>query len=324
MARESALSLVYPGRTQTREGELAELARRQHGVVARQQLEAHGIGAGAIEHRMTLARLHPLHAGVYAVGHGAVGAKGKWMAAVLAAGDGAVLSHRSAACFWGLLKEDSLSPEVTAACKTRSTPHLLRHFSRLREDEAVLRDGIPVTCVARTLLDIAPVLPRYGFERAVREAEVLDLPRRPSLLELYRRHPRRRGARTVRHTLEALALLPGGQSRSALEDRFLRFLRRCSLPLPEQNVWLDVGPRRYQADCLWRARRVIVELDGRRAHGTRSAFEHDRERDRRMLAEGWSVIRITWRQLTDQPEAVAADLRRLLLHESAISPASQG
>jgi hypothetical protein len=176
-----------------------------------------------------------------------------------------------------------------------------------------------VTCVARTLLDLAAIVRPWELERAVREAEFLKLPQRPSLVELHQRNPRRRGARLVRVTLERLAQLPGGTTRSPLEDRFLRFLRRAGLPLPETNVVLRLAGSAYEADCLWRGAQLIAELDGHEAHGTRTAFEGDRERDRRMQVAGWRVVRITANQLR-HPHPLARDLR-LLLSQAVIAPA---
>lgn len=241
------------------------------------------------------------------------------MAAVLASGAGAALSHRSAADLWALRAADRRVLHVTVSTKTRSTGTIQRHFGRLQTDEVATKAGIPVTCAARTLFDLAGCIPRREFERAVREAEFRRLHQRPSLEELLERYPRRRGARVVRLTLEGLARLPGGKTRTPLEDRFLRFVARFELPLPQTNVEMKFGDAIYEADCMWREARLIVELDGHEAHGTRSAFESDRERDRRMQVEGWRVIRITSRQLA-RPESLARDLRRLLVpaHESAI------
>ena len=241
------------------------------------------------------------------------------MAAVLAAGEGAVLSHASAAALWGLRRSAPRDPEVTVPRSSRSTPRLRRHCSFLAADEVASWNAIPVTCVARTLFDIASRVKAWEFERFVREAEFLKLPQTPTLEELHARYPRRRGARLVRLTLEGLSRLPNGTTRSPLEDRFLRFAKGAGLPLPETNVTLRFGGATYEADCLWREARLIVELDGHEAHGTRSAFESDRERDRRMQVAGWRVIRITWRQL-QTPEPLAQDLRRLLAptHESAV------
>jgi uncharacterized protein DUF559 len=319
MSHEPASARPGEVRLQTREKdvELAELARRQHGVVARRQLARLGFSDDAISHRLTGARLHRLHPGVYAVGHRALPREGSWMAAVLAAGGEAVLSHTSAAALWGLRQSDERRPEVTVPRASRSTPSLCRHCSFLAADEVTVKGSIPVTSVARTLFDLATCVRPWEFERAVREAEFLRLPQRPSLEDLYVRHPRRRGARLVRLTLERLSRLPGGATRSPLEDRFLRCIERAGLPLPETNVRLELGGAAYEADCLWRGRRLVVELDGQEAHGTRSAFESDRERDRRMQAAGWSVIRVTSRQLR-HPQPLVHDLRRIL-RESAFT-----
>ncbi len=125
------------------------------------------------------------------------------------------------------------------------------------------------------------------------------------------RHPGRRGARTVKACLRSLELGPRGRTRSGLEVRFAALLAGSGLPKPELNSLIDLGDRLIEVDCLWRGQRLIVELDGGRAHRTRAAFEADRERDRRLQAAGWSVIRVTWRQL-DEPAAVLEDLRHLL------------
>jgi very-short-patch-repair endonuclease len=241
------------------------------------------------------------------------------MAAVLAAGTEAVLSHASAAALWGLTPSVPQPPDVTVPRSSRSTPCLRRHCSFLAPDEVAKKNAIPVTCVARTLFDMAGQSKPWEFERLVREAEFLKLPQAPSLTELYTRHPRRRGARLVRLTLEGLSEFGSGATRSPLEDRFLRFVRRAGLPMPETNVRLQFAGVIYEVDCLWRKAGVIVELDGHMAHGTRAAFEGDRERDRRMQVAGWRVIRVTWRQL-QTPGPLARDLGKFLtpVNESAI------
>jgi Protein of unknown function (DUF559) len=270
-----------------------------------------GFGSDAIAHRLAVGRFHAVFAGVYAVGHLAIGSEGRWMAAVLASGEGAVLSHRSAARLWSLRIEAPGENEVTISRSTGPIRGLRRHRSVLLPDEFAVRNGIPVTCVARTLFDIAAGMAPWEFERAVREAEFLRLSQPPTLEEVYKRRRGRRGAKLVGATLESLSRLPGGASRSGLEDRFLRFVRRIELPTPETNVLLRLGSTTYEADCVWREQRLIAELDGHQAHGTRSAFEEDRERDRRMQAHGWRVVRITWRHL-NHPESLANDLRGLL------------
>lgn len=291
---------------------IAAVAERQHGVVGRRQLLELGLGREAIEVRLRAGRLHRLHAGVYAVGHRLVSREGRWMAAVLAGGKGAVLSHRSAATLWGIQRVAREAVEITTPRASRSRGALQRHCGDLRSDEMAIRRRIPVTTASRTLLDLAAVVPPDALELALREAEVRCLPLRPSLDELLARHPRRRGVGSLRACLRRLGRLPPGRRRSRIEDRFLAFVARFDLPRPAVNVLLELETRVIEADCLWREPRLIVELDGHESHGTRAAFESDRKRDRDLRVAGWSVVRVTWRQLEDEPEVLASDLRNLL------------
>jgi hypothetical protein len=286
---------------------VAELANRQHGVVSRAQLAALGLGEGAIRLRMRNGRLHRMHRGVYAVGHRIVTSEGRWLAAVLAGGRGAVLSHGSAAAHWGV-RPAGTPVAVTTGRRRRSRPGVRFFRSRLPADETTTHDGIPVTTVPRTLFDLAAVISAGQLARAVAEAEVRRLWDPLSLGELLARHPRRPGAVAIRAVLGGSA----GITRSELEDRFLAFAGRAGLLRPATNVLLQVGGRWIEADCVWHDQRLIVELDGRAIHATPSAFERDRARDRALTVAGWRVIRITWRQLRDQPEAIARDLRAAL------------
>jgi very-short-patch-repair endonuclease len=170
-------------------------------------------------------------------------------------------------------------------------------------------DRIPVTTVPRTIFDLAAGSPASMVESALREAEYLRLHDALSLLDLLERYPGRRGALSLRAALARRTESPG-RTRSRLEERFLSFLDRNQLPRPQLNVWLEAAGRRYQVDCLWPRQKAIVELDGWHAHGTRRAFREDRTRDRRLQATGYSVTRITWSQLDDESEAIAADLRK--------------
>jgi len=146
----------------------------------------------------------------------------------------------------------------------------------------------------------------------MRESERLRLYDALSLPTLHARYPRHRGNAVIRECLNRLRDMPPGVSREELEARFLAFLDAGELPRPHLSAWLTIGSRRYQVDCLWPEQRVIVELDGYATHGTRRAFESDRERDRKLAVAGFRSIRVTWRQLHDGRQAVAADLRRLL------------
>lgn len=251
--------------------------------------------------------------GVYSVGHRILDQRGRWTAAVLGCGTGAVLSHWSAAELWGIREPRGRGIHVTLLPKSRHPNGIRRHSSKLLPpDEVTVEDDIPVTTVARTLLDLAAVGSADVVEFGLREAEFMRRYDALSLQGLIDRYPGRRGVRRARVALERLAEKPGGRVRSPLEEVFVPFLRRHRLPRPLHNAWLDVGGKRYQVDCLWPEQRQVVELDGWQGHGTRSAFRDDRARDRRLRVAGYPVTRLTWSQLEDEPAAIAADLRHLL------------
>jgi very-short-patch-repair endonuclease len=233
------------------------------------------------------------------------------MAAVLASGPGAVLSHRAAAALWGIRSPSSGPIDVAVPHRSRSSGHIRRHLAVLPADEVTTRYGIPVTTVPRTIFDLATVTSEQGVEAPLRESEYLELRDRLSLPHLLDRYPGRRGSRTVRACLARRAETPG-RIRSPLEEVFLPFLRRHRLPLPHLNAWIQAGGRSFQVDCLWKAQRQIVELDGYQSHGTKAAFRNDRDRDRTLRVAGYGVTRIAWAQLEDEPTAIAADLQALL------------
>lgn len=311
---EFALTRHMGGKQQVRpsDRDIVGLARRQHGVVSRTQLIDLGLGEDAIDARLRGGRLFRLHRGVYAVGHGVVTQDGRWLAAVLRIGEGAVLSHCSAAELWGIKRRGSNSRiDVSAPRSTRSPPAIRRHYLQLAPDEMAIRRRVPVTSLARTLVDVASELSLEAFEAVLREAEYVHRFRLNELERFLDRHDGRRGAATIRACLRRLGQAPKGRTRSKLEDRFAAFLVETDLPRPQLNVLIDLDGKKIEADCLWRRQRLIAELDGGEAHGTRSAFESDRERDRHIQVAGWRVIRVTWRQMSDL-EALHRDLRRLL------------
>lgn len=291
---------------------VARLAEGQHGVVARRQLLELGLGEDAVDHRLVIGRLHPVARGVYAVGHRVLSQAGIWTAAVLSSGSGAVLSHRSAAALWGIRDSVSGPVEVTASRKSTSSSSIRRHHSTLPDDEVTVHEGIPVTVVPRTIFDLAASSSVDRVENAIRQAEYRRLYDRLSLIDMIDRYPGRRGVRRVRQALSRIESLPSGRTRSPLEERFLPFLRRYGLPRPRLNNWIVVGEERFEVDCHWSGTGQVVELDSWEAHGTRSAFREDRARDRILRTAGYSVTRISWAQLDDEPEAVALDLRKLL------------
>jgi Protein of unknown function (DUF559) len=233
------------------------------------------------------------------------------MAAVLSAGPGAVLSHRSAGVLWRILPPMSILPEVTRATRCHMSSALQAHYATLRPDEVTRVDGIPVTTAPRTMLDIAALTTERQLATALNELEVRGITDRLSIPELLERYPRKRGSARLRALL-ADETTVRGISRKELEKRFAILIDATDLPRPRRNADVAVRGRFFEADCLWAKERLIVELDGRASHGTRRAFELDRERDRLLQSNGWRVVRVTWRQLRDDAPAVIADLRRLL------------
>jgi very-short-patch-repair endonuclease len=234
------------------------------------------------------------------------------MAAVLASGPEATLSHWSAAALWGIRPNSRERIDVTIPHRSRSSDLIRRHISQVPTDERTIEEGIPVTSVPRTIFDMAATEPVDVIQSMLREAEFLELRDRLSLWDLIERYPGKRGVRKVRLALERLKEEPEGRKRSKLEERFDPFLRQHRLPLPRFNDWITAGGKRFQVDCHWPGTGQIVELDGWQGHGTKSAFREDRARDRKLKVAGYSVTHLTWNQLDDEPEAVASDLRVLL------------
>ena len=228
------------------------------------------------------------------------------MAAVLAYGPGAVLSHRPAGAHWQVIRDRGWC-EVTIAKKRRSRSGVRVHQACLPADETTIHEGIPVTTVPRTLFDLAAVLPTRQLERAINEAEVLRLWDELSLDRLLRRYARHRGNRAIR---AALHQRREGQTatKSELEEIFLRLVDAAGIPRPKVNALVEG----FEVDAVWRDARLVVELDGRDTHRTAAAFETDRQRDRALHVAGWRPVRITYRQLRDTPREVVADVCRLL------------
>ena len=182
--------------------------------------------------------------------------------------------------------------------------------SALRDDEWLRRDGIPVTSPFRTIFDLAAVLKVRELERAFHEAEARQLTDRISLPLLLERYPGRRGSRNLRALLEAGQ--PADITRNDFEEAFVALVDRYGLRRPRMNADLAIRGRFLEIDALWEGERVAAELDSRSIHGTRKKFESDRHRDRILVAEGWRTMRITWRQLQEEPEEIAEDLNKAL------------
>ncbi len=272
------------------EGAIAELAARQHGVVERAQLLSLGVLPGAIDRRAAVGRLIRLHRGVYAVGHARLRPEGFRLAALLACGPGAALSHRSAAAEWDLLRDARRKTDVTVAPGSnagRRLPQIIVHRAVLEPHEIREREGVLVTSPARTLLDLAATEPRRRVARVLDQALVLGLYDHREIDPLLRSG--RRGAAVLRRILEERHP-DAHRSRSELESIAIEKIAQSGLPRPEINAWLsDLG---LEVDLLWRSRRLVVELDGRRYHWHRKA--RDAERDRILSAAGFAVQRYGW------------------------------
>lgn len=291
-----------------RERRIGAQAERQHGVVARRQLLALGLGEDAIDTRVRLGHLRVLHRGVYALGNGPPNLRSQWMAAVLACGKQAVLSHGSAACLWGLARPRRSPIDVTNLQGSRGPAGIRLHRSKLASDERTVEARIPVTSVARTLLDLAEVLGKNALQQAFEEADRLKLLRMPELERVCSRAGRRKGLVALRR-LMADATEPV-TTRSPLEDRFAEFCREhlADLPTPLTNVSiLD-----HEVDAYWPSHRLVVEMDSWEHHSHRAAFERDRARDAAMQAAGYRVLRYTHRRLEAEPATVASELRAIL------------
>jgi very-short-patch-repair endonuclease len=292
------------------ENAIAKLAARQRGVVTATQLHAAGFDDAAIKRRCRAGRLHRLHRGVYLVGHAVAPAHAAEMAALLACEPGSVVSHRSAARLWGLpaFRDGSAPAEVTVAGRNPGhKPGIVIYRARkLGRQDVRCVDGIPVTAPARTMLDLATVLSIDDLEAAYAEAHARVLLQPSDLMDLLDRNPRRRGREALR-SLAALAL-GAGLTRSEAERRLRTLLRAAALPLPTANARVAD----FEVDFLWPDQKVIVEVDGYAFHAGRQSFERDRERDATLVARGYAVIRVTWRQLVGRRDAIVARIAAAL------------
>ena len=286
---------------------IAGFAARQHGRVARWQLLPAGVSARAIERRLGAGSLHLLHRGVYAVGHASVPLERRFLAAVKACGEGAVLSHFSAAALLELVAWDGRFPEVTVpAPGTRAQRGLRVHRTVcLDARDVTVHRGIPVTGPARTLLDVASVLDHRRLRRAVGQALALRRVTVGQLAEVLGRLRPRRGAANLGRILATHA----APTRSELEDVVLELIVGGGLERPDVNVPLTVAGRPVVPDFRWPAHRLIVEADGAAWHDHRIAREDDAERQALLEAHGERVLRVMWRQAVAGRAETLARLR---------------
>jgi very-short-patch-repair endonuclease len=271
---------VSLGRSAPSDRAIVELAGRQHGIVTTAQLLNAGVGRRSIARRVANGWLVPLHRGVYKVGP--VAARyGREMAAVLACGDGAALSHQSAAAIWGFgRRDDVVHVSVTRDVRSREGVRVHRTLSL----KAAVHNGLPLTTPARTLTDLGRLLTSDELDRATEQAHILGL------------------------------VIPDGEdrfpefTRSEAERRLKALCRAANLPMPRTNARV-AG---YEVDAFWPAQRLVVEVDGWRYHSTRQAFERDRRKDAALQVAGYRVLRVTWRRLRYEPIALSAQLGALL------------
>jgi very-short-patch-repair endonuclease len=286
---------------------LAELAGRQHGVVSVRQLHRLGYSDGAIAKAVKGGRLHRFHRGVYAVGHLHLTVHGRCLAAVLACGPHALLSHNSAAWVWGLLKAPPERIHVTGPISRAPRPPLVLHHSRILvvEDRA-LEERIPVTALPRTLLDLAAAFDSERLRRVLKRAEELNLFDLGPAEALLRRCGGHHGRERLRR---AIALYrPPRFTRSEVERKFVELLEARDLQQPLTNFH-EAG---YELDVYWPELRFAVELDVFETHGTRESFESDRLRQEDLKLAGVELTRVTGRRLEAEPQQVIERVARLL------------
>lgn len=294
---------------------IAALAAAQHGVVARRQLLEAGVTSSAIDRWIERERLQAVHRGVYAVGHLGLRREGFWLAAVLAAGPGGVLSHREAAALHELRPAARASIDVTVAARRRAPGIRVHRVERLHPADVTEVDGIPVTSVARTLVDLAAVVSPAALRKALEEAERshrLDVRAIESALARTRGR-NGRGHERIKRALADLARTGTTVTRSRLEDRFLALLDAHGLPRPSANAWADS----MEVDAAWPQARLVVELDGWDAHKTRDAFQRDRTRSNDLQGAGWTILRFTHADVVHRADETAACVGRELRRQAA-------
>jgi predicted transcriptional regulator of viral defense system len=314
MADVGASKHAECGQERTRARWLAALAAKQHGVVAIWQLRKLGYSRRQIEWLARRGHLHRLYRGVYAVGHKRLTTRGRWMAAVLAGGPEAVLSHRAAIALWDLRPVPSGPIDVTVPGRKRHGQNGVRihNVRRLHPDDRTTLDGIPVTTVHRALLDYAEVAQFQQLRHAIDAAERRELLDGRELERLYARSKGRRGLKPLK---EAVAELrgPAPWTQSELERRFLAMIRQAGLPEPQTNKFVEG----FLVDLWWPEARLVVEIDGYSFHKDRRKFASDRLQDTKLQLANCMSIRVTQDRMQNEPRALLDDVIRGLARLSA-------
>jgi hypothetical protein len=285
-------------------------------VVKREVLLRAGVTVAEIDHRVRTGGLLVEHRGVYRVGHQAPNLEARYMAAVLACGEGALLCGRAAGYLFGAFKGPAPPPEVLTPTERRVAGVKTRRSRAMDPRDATTWRGIPVTTLPRTLVDLAAVLDEEELARACHEAGVRHKTTPAQVEAVLERRPNSPGAAKLRAVLTGDVRV----TLSKLERRFLAVLRAAGLPLPETNR--PAGGRRV--DCRWPGRRLTVELDSYTYHRSRHAWEQDRRREREAYARGDEFRRYTYGDVFERPEPMLAELRALLGPPGLRSLAARG
>jgi len=287
---------------------VSAIASRQRGLITHQQLVAAGLGRGAIGHRIARGRLHPLYRGVYLVGHTVPVALAREQGALLACGHAAMLSHESAGVLWRMPAEAPNLMQITLVGRARPQRAGIRihRVPALHPRDIRRHKGLPLTAPARTLLDLAAVIPKETLEQAVAEAIARRLVSASALREALERAPRRHGAKALRGLLDRPTA--PAWTRSKPERLMLALLRRHRLPEPATNIQLE----EWNVDFLWRDKGLVVEVDTYSFHSSPASWERDHRKQTDLEDCGLTVRRVTKRQLEEQPDSVAGRVRRWL------------
>jgi very-short-patch-repair endonuclease len=292
------------------------LATAQQLVFSLAQAKAIGLSARAAQRWAASGRLHRVYRSVYSmVPRALLSRNGSFMAAVLACGPGAVLSHRSAAALHELRATDRAGIDVTVPGRTthRHKGIDIHRSLTLTAADITTVDGIPCTTIARTQFDLADVVSPGAIERAYNQAEIIKAFDLRALNDQLARNRHRHATPRVRAVLQK-HYVDATPTETKLEQAFFAVCRASGVPVPERQVWvvLEDGELPVRADFLWRTQRLIIETDGGTFHRTRQAFESDRRRDQRLTAAGWRVVRVTWRQIKEDPARIARLVNQLL------------
>lgn len=275
------------------------LVKRQHDVVSRRQLLALGFTPDGIKHRIAIGRLHQVRRGVYAVGRPSLTQHGRWMTAVLACGEGAVLSHSSAAALWrmGFEKDSIIELSLPSPSDRRRSGLEIHRRPSLQRRDTTTRHGIPTTTPVQTLIDLALRLDRRGVERAINEADKYDLVHPPDLRKALESRVGEPGAARLRHILDRRTFR---LTKEELERRFLPLARKAGLPVPLTGQWIND----FEVDFYWPDLGLVVETDGLRYHRTPAEQARDRLRDQAHTAAGLTQLRFTHEQVRYEPDHV--------------------